>query len=220
MNGWTAVATAATLAPGGRIRVVLDGEEFVLWRSADGAPRLFSNRCPHRGMRLSFGFVRGDRLICPYHGWSYGPEGGCLAIPAHPDLRPPATIRVASRPVREVAGLVFATGGDPTGDPLPGVDGAGFRPCRSVFVAAPAAATAAALAAGAPDGWRARPSGDVIHLDGVRPGAAPVAALLAMQPLSPDVTAVHAAVEGDVATVAAMARWLAGHRDALEGAAP
>ena len=89
MSGWTAIAGSGSLGPRGRMRVMLDGAEYVLWRGASGTPRLWGNRCPHRGMRLSFGLVRGEDLLCIYHGWRYGPSGACAAIPAHPDLDPP-----------------------------------------------------------------------------------------------------------------------------------
>lgn len=49
--------------------------------------------CPHRGMRLSLGFIRGDQVACLYHGWHYD-AGQCRYIPAHPQLTPPETIRV------------------------------------------------------------------------------------------------------------------------------
>ena len=36
------------------------GYRMVLWRGLDGTPYALEDRCPHRGMRLSFGFVRGN----------------------------------------------------------------------------------------------------------------------------------------------------------------
>ena len=53
-------------APVGIIRL---GESIVLWRDGAGKVHALEDRCPHRGMRLSFGFVRGDALNCLYHGW-------------------------------------------------------------------------------------------------------------------------------------------------------
>lgn len=53
----------------------------------------WGNRCPHRGMRLSYGFVRGDSLACAYHGWHYNCAAICHYIPAHPDLIPPDSIK-------------------------------------------------------------------------------------------------------------------------------
>jgi nitrite reductase/ring-hydroxylating ferredoxin subunit len=215
---WTAVATSAAVAPLGRIRVMLAGEERVLWRGGDGIVRLFANRCPHRGMRLSFGFVRGDRLICPYHGWTYGSDGRCTSIPAHPALDPPETIRVETFAVRETAGLIFAAPADTPSEPLPGVDPAGFAPCRSLVVPVAPGTVAAALVAGAPAGWRTKP-GDPIRTGGPGLDGGRVDALLAIQVLETDLTAVHAAVAADrPADRIALARWLTALRDGLETA--
>jgi phenylpropionate dioxygenase-like ring-hydroxylating dioxygenase large terminal subunit len=85
------------------LAITLLGEDLVLWRDASGSPVLMKNQCPHRGARLSLGRVRGNTLECPYHGWQFDPVGACVAIPAVPDFRPPAshracTYRVARRP--------------------------------------------------------------------------------------------------------------------------
>lgn len=74
------------------MRAAVDGTDIVIWRSASGKLSAWDNRCPHRGMRLSYGFVRGETLACIYHGWHYGVEGNCRYIPAHPDLDPPKSI--------------------------------------------------------------------------------------------------------------------------------
>ena len=72
-----------------------------MWRDSDGVAHVWEDRCPHRGMRLSLGFVRGDQIACLYHGWRYDAAGQCRYIPAHPQLTPPETIRV---PVLAVGG--------------------------------------------------------------------------------------------------------------------
>ncbi len=38
--------------------------------------------CPHRGARLSSGWVRNDRLVCPYHGLEFDGTGQCVRVPA------------------------------------------------------------------------------------------------------------------------------------------
>ena len=72
---------------------ILCEAELAVWRSASGRIAAWRDRCPHRGMRLSHGFVRGESLNCIYHGWTYGADGACRRIPAHPEVVPPATIR-------------------------------------------------------------------------------------------------------------------------------
>ncbi|HUG61565.1 MAG TPA: Rieske (2Fe-2S) protein, partial [Methylomirabilota bacterium] len=151
-GAWTCVGTSAAVAPGGRIRVFVDGEEYVLWRGASGVARMFHNRCPHRGMRLSFGFVRGETLTCPYHGWRYSADGRCVGIPAHPDLEPPATIRAPILRVIEAAGLLFAAPAE-SADTAPPVPDGPYRPCRSIAVDAGPGALQAALRSELPAGW-------------------------------------------------------------------
>jgi nitrite reductase/ring-hydroxylating ferredoxin subunit len=87
--------------------VVLDGQERVVWRTDDGRVQVWEDRCPHRGMRLSFGFVRGNALNCLYHGWEYAAASHCVRIPAHPDLEVPNTIRARAFPAVEAAGLIW-----------------------------------------------------------------------------------------------------------------
>ena len=66
------------------------GEDIVLWRSGDDHHAL-RDLCVHRGTRLSLGkVVRGAALECPYHGWTYGADGRCILMPAHPEQTPPA----------------------------------------------------------------------------------------------------------------------------------
>lgn len=83
------------------------GVEYVVWRDAGGTARIWDDRCPHRGMRLSLGFVRGTHIACLYHGWEYGPDGQCAKIPAHPDLPVPASISVGTHKLRERNGLIW-----------------------------------------------------------------------------------------------------------------
>ena len=109
MSSWVPVALADGLKPGGVMRAVVEDEDLVVWRTTDGAVNAWNNRCPHRGMRLSFGFVRGDRLACLYHGWQFGADSICRYIPAHPDLEPPATITATVYRCEERAGLIWVS---------------------------------------------------------------------------------------------------------------
>jgi nitrite reductase/ring-hydroxylating ferredoxin subunit len=88
------------------------GHDLAVWRSATGRLQAWNDRCPHRGMRLSHGFVRGETLACIYHGWVYGADGGCKHIPAHPALTPPATITVASFACVEQDGVIWVAPAD------------------------------------------------------------------------------------------------------------
>jgi nitrite reductase/ring-hydroxylating ferredoxin subunit len=114
---WTAIALSRDVPPENTRAVLVDGREIVVWRGADGAAHVWEDRCPHRGMRLSFGFVRGNALNCLYHGWRYGASGSCAGIPAHPDLTVPPTIKANAFPVREQGGMIWTSFDGDAGEP-------------------------------------------------------------------------------------------------------
>lgn len=123
---WTPVALSRDLPRLGVMPVCVDGMDVALWRSASGRVAAWADRCPHRGMRLSHGFVRGEALSCIYHGWSYGAEGHCLRIPAHPDLAPPDAIRVPVFHATEADGVVWVAPQAPDAMP-PTIEGSALR---------------------------------------------------------------------------------------------
>jgi phenylpropionate dioxygenase-like ring-hydroxylating dioxygenase large terminal subunit len=104
---WIPIALSRDVPKGTTRAVILEGRELVIWRSESGTAQVWEDRCPHRGMRLSFGFVRGDALNCLYHGWQYGTGASCQKIPAHPDLTVPNTIRANAYPIVERANLIW-----------------------------------------------------------------------------------------------------------------
>ena len=61
------------------------GERLVLWRDGDGRYAAMEDRCCHRSAALSKGWVDGNSIVCPYHGWSYDGAGTCVRIPQRPD---------------------------------------------------------------------------------------------------------------------------------------
>jgi len=136
-GSWAPVALSSDLPPGTVIPAWTSAGPIALWRSQSGRATASSDRCPHRGMRLSHGFVRGEALSCIYHGWSYSLSGGCIRIPAHPDLVPPETIRVAVQQIEETGGILWAAVGQATTQP-PQLDE--LVPLRSLSVEADVAA--------------------------------------------------------------------------------
>lgn len=103
---WTPIALSRDVPAGVTRAVRLDGKELVIWRG-DGAAHVWEDRCPHRGMRLSLGFVRDNSLNCLYHGWQYGASSSCVRIPAHPDLTVPPTIKANAHAAAEAGGLIW-----------------------------------------------------------------------------------------------------------------
>jgi nitrite reductase/ring-hydroxylating ferredoxin subunit len=57
------------------------GESIVVSRASDGVIHAFHNSCLHRGSRLVLDKKgKAERFICPYHAWTYSPDGRLLAI--------------------------------------------------------------------------------------------------------------------------------------------
>ncbi|MFP5077746.1 Rieske 2Fe-2S domain-containing protein [Rhizobium sp. YIM 134829] len=131
-HAWTPVALSADLPAASVLPAHLPGGALAVWRAEDGTVSAVADRCPHRGMRLSHGFVRGEALSCIYHGWRYGKTGRCLAIPAHPALSPPDAIRVATYRTGERDGIIWVTRSQEAGA-LPAHDG--FVGLRSITLA-------------------------------------------------------------------------------------
>lgn len=134
---WTAACLADDLPPATVVHATCGAAELAVWRSASGRIAAWRDRCPHRGMRLSHGFVRGESLNCIYHGWTYGADGACRRIPAHPEVVPPATIRAEAFSAHEAGGIVWVAPDGTQGTP-PAL--AGFQPVR--WMTAHAAVTA------------------------------------------------------------------------------
>ncbi len=195
--GWYPVALAEGVAQGTSAGTRLFGEELVVWRDAEGASHVWEDRCPHRGMRLSFGFVRGSAIACLYHGWQYDSAGQCRLIPAHPELKVPSTIKATTYPSIERLGLVWVSfgGADPADAPSGG--NAAITPVRSLFVDAPAEWVRRALTSSDGSPLAAEgplvnaPSGPLITLQ-----AGEERLIAALQPLSDTQTNVHLVLAG------------------------
>jgi phenylpropionate dioxygenase-like ring-hydroxylating dioxygenase large terminal subunit len=105
--------------------VRLLGQDFVLFKNAQGAFGLLDRDCPHRGADLAFGRNEGDGLRCPFHGWKFDVSGQCTDTPAEPAGSTLCTrIRQRSYPLIEKAGALFGWFGPEgsTPPPFPALD--------------------------------------------------------------------------------------------------
>ena len=94
-------------------RLTILGQELVLYRDTKGNPVVMSDLCVHRGGALSDGFIEGDCIRCPYHGWKYKPDGECIEIPANPEGRQiPKKARVDAYPSVDKYNWVWVFLGD------------------------------------------------------------------------------------------------------------
>ena len=79
---WMCIGRGEELSnPGDYMTFQLCDEPLVAVRGDDKTIRVFSNVCRHRGAILAEGRGNGQRLVCPYHHWSYDLEGKLAGAP-------------------------------------------------------------------------------------------------------------------------------------------
>jgi len=107
-EGWFPVAWVHELAAGELKRLHYFDRELVLWRGANGVPYLQDAYCLHLGAnRAVGGWVTGDDLACPWHGWEWRGDGSNARIPySSEDCKPKLKIR--SYELREWCGTIVA----------------------------------------------------------------------------------------------------------------
>lgn len=128
---WYALMPMSQLDAGPQPFTLL-GEPLVVWKTADGRPAALRDRCCHRTAKLSKGFVRGDRIVCGYHGWAYDAAGVCVHVPQNDDGKPPAGARVPSFRCEERYGYVWVALADPL-QPIPDFPEDGREGFRRIF---------------------------------------------------------------------------------------
>jgi phthalate 4,5-dioxygenase len=101
------------------------GQNFILFRDAQGRWSLMDRDCPHRGADLAFARYETEGIRCPFHGWMFGSDGTCLDTPGEPRGSTLCS-RVTQKtyPVQEQAGVLWAWLGprDQELPTLPGFD--------------------------------------------------------------------------------------------------
>lgn len=151
-GAWALICSEAEAPSRGPWPLALLGLPLVWWQPQGGAPTLTWDRCPHRRVPLSQGWVAGDRLVCAYHGWAFGPDGACRERPAElseQGLPPP----LPGWSPRRWGGAWWL----PLGDDAPPEEGPAFR-WRIQRLGAAAEAVQALLTEARPSwSWRAGP---------------------------------------------------------------
>lgn len=116
-----AIDPAMAVRPVKPVRLL--GQDFVLFRNAQGRFGLLDRDCPHRGADLAYGRNEGDGLRCPFHGWKFDIDGRCLETPAEPAGSTLCNrVRQQSYPLIERSGVLFAWLGEGEPPPLPALD--------------------------------------------------------------------------------------------------
>lgn len=67
------------LAPGESRTVEVNGQDIALF-NVSGSFYALDNVCPHRGGPLGEGFLEGNVVTCPWHGWKFDLNTGCSPV--------------------------------------------------------------------------------------------------------------------------------------------
>jgi vanillate O-demethylase monooxygenase subunit len=109
-NAWYVGAFANEVDRTPLERTIL-GERVVFFRTEAGTPVAVDGRCAHRRFPLVAGYLKGDDIVCKYHGWQFDGAGTCTTIPSQDRVPPGCKIR--SYPVVQLWNWVWIWTGDP-----------------------------------------------------------------------------------------------------------
>ena len=106
-------ATSAELRkPGAYKAMDAAGVQILITRTQSGQVKAFVNMCSHRGAKLmGEGCGHANKFTCPYHAWTFSPEGDLVAIYSNDqfgDLNK-AENGLTELPCLERAGLIWVT---------------------------------------------------------------------------------------------------------------
>ena len=105
-SGWYQFAWSAEVKPGEVKALHYFETDLVLYRGQSGTVHVFDAFCPHLGAHLGHGgWVEGDDLRCPFHGWRWDCHGRNVEIPYSKTVY--ENRRLRKWPVKEVAGLIM-----------------------------------------------------------------------------------------------------------------
>ncbi len=110
LNAWYAAAWDVEVKRSLLARTICD-RRLVLYRTQDGKPVALADACWHRLVPLSRGHLRGDEVVCAYHGLVFDPNGRCTHMPSQETINPSACVR--AYPVAEKHRFVWIWPGDP-----------------------------------------------------------------------------------------------------------
>ena len=80
-NRWYIAAFSSEISRDPIERKLL-GLPVALYRKENGDPVAMYGLCPHRYFPLAKGKVRGDALVCGYHGFTFDADGKCIEVPS------------------------------------------------------------------------------------------------------------------------------------------
>ncbi|MEN8130498.1 MAG: aromatic ring-hydroxylating dioxygenase subunit alpha [Pseudomonadota bacterium] len=109
---WYPLAQSRDLKKNKALGVTFAGEPIALVRTESGEVFALEDRCAHRQVPLHLGAIKGERIQCGYHRWTYDKTGSCVNVP-YLDKGKRLPNGVQAYPCREAYGLIFVYPGDP-----------------------------------------------------------------------------------------------------------
>lgn len=113
-RGWHCLGLADDYKDGQVHGLDIFGTRIVVFQGKDGSLNALTAWCPHMGADLSLGEVKGNSVVCKFHGWCWGGDGTCTEIPYAKRIPPKARTRAWT--VLERNKLLFVWH-DPEGNP-------------------------------------------------------------------------------------------------------
>src|ERR1700692_2765763 len=84
MPTFVRVAFVSELEPGKVRQFTVNGTTIALC-NVDGNFYALDNFCLHRGGPLGEGFLEGEKVECPWHGWQFNVKTGCKIM--NPEMK-------------------------------------------------------------------------------------------------------------------------------------
>jgi len=109
LNAWYAAAWSHEIKHELAARRICD-KDVVLYRRSDGGVVALEDACWHRLLPLSLGRLKGDEVVCGYHGLVFNSAGRRTNMPAQKTINPSAAVR--AYPTSERHRLVWIWPGD------------------------------------------------------------------------------------------------------------
>lgn len=109
--------------------------ELVIYKTSFGIT-VARDICPHRGTKLSNGYVRDDTLICPMHGLRYDNKGGCTKIPSAGTSakRMPPRMHLQTLKSENRYGIIWACFSNEPIFPIPKWPGIGETSSKNLYI--------------------------------------------------------------------------------------
>lgn len=114
-NHWYPGVFSREVEERGVVGITIGGHDIAITRDADGKAYAISDRCAHKGVKMSLKPMcfANKTVTCWYHGYTYNAETGNLdTIVGSPDDKLIDNARVRTYPTEEFAGLIWVFVGD------------------------------------------------------------------------------------------------------------